>query len=145
MIPSIFDVEPRITSTPTPVLRNAIENLKRAGEQAHEYEELTGNKDNSRAGINCMPVEEFVKIIILKIKADYPIADPTRNACKNAEPLAIRAYKAGYVLKNPQVQEAFAAMLMAYVTEGFIGKDTTGTTMGNFSGGNYGHFDYSKR
>ena len=43
-----------------------------------------------------------------------------------------------YKLDEPNVNRSFAQFVLSVVTHGFKGKDTTGTTMGNYQGGGFG-------
>lgn len=59
---------------------------------------------------------------------------PAQNARNEIDTWAAVAIRAHYRLDDAQVQRKFAFFLLAVVTEGFDGLDTTGTQMGNFVG-----------
>jgi hypothetical protein len=46
-----------------------------------------------------------------------------------------RAIDRGYRMDVPAVQKKFADFLLSVVTDGFLGLDTTGTTVGNYTHG----------
>lgn len=47
-----------------------------------------------------------------------------------------RALRERYKITDDSVVRKFAGFVLGVVTEGFVGKDTTGTTIGNFAGSN---------
>ncbi|MCB1764512.1 MAG: hypothetical protein KDJ22_00415 [Candidatus Competibacteraceae bacterium] len=141
---SLLEVHPRITGTPTEPLRRATEQLTRVAEtvafqeaQARRIRNQYISKVLPHAGPPPLPgtdLGQFKLAVQSKITRTYGRKGPTENAFNALGSLATRAQSAGYPLHSPQLQEAFVNFLMAYVTEGFVGKDTTGTQMGNFQG-----------
>jgi|GEM_PF-2462802 len=143
---SILDVHPRIAGTPTEPLRRATGELTKVAEtvtfqdaEARRIRNRYISKVLPNAGPPPVPglglgLGEFKLAIKTKITRNFGKKGPTENALSELDSFATRAQRAGYPLHNPQLQEAFMYFLMAYVTEGFVGEDTTGTQMGNFRG-----------
>jgi hypothetical protein len=143
---SILEVHPRIAGTPKEPLRRAIEALTKVAETVTFQEAQTRRMRNqyiSKVLPNAVPpslpgtgsdLSQFKLAIKSKITCTYGKKGPTENAFSELDSFATRAQRAGYPLHSRQLQEAFVNFLMAYVTEGFVGKDTTGTQMGNFKG-----------
>lgn len=86
------------------------------------------------AGPQQPSVETLKSTIKGLLAAEFGKKGPVDNAHNILDTFARRALVAGYPMGNREVQTAFMYFLMAYVTEGFEGKDTTGTQMGNFQG-----------
>lgn len=59
---------------------------------------------------------------------------PAQNARNEIDTYGALAIRAHYRLSDPEVQRKFAYFLLAVVTAGFEGLDTTGTQMGTFLG-----------
>ena len=149
---SILDVDPPIKGTPTEPLRRAVQALLDTSEAVYrDKTRLEADRDKKKLVENnfrvkliaravpdavqfTMPLELFKAAIILILKSAYGIKGPVLNAFNDLDNFAKRAQTAGYFLRDKDVQEKFANFLMLYVTEGMIGKDTTGTQMGNFPG-----------
>ena len=141
---NILEVHPKETGIPKEPLRRAAEKLKQVAERV-AFQEAEArrirNRYISRALPNAPPpppqspsIDQFTLAIRSKITGLYGRKGPTENAFNELKDLATRAHTAGYPLKNTQLQDAFVNFLMSYVTEGFVGVDTTGTQMGNFKG-----------
>lgn len=143
---SILDVHPKITGTPKEPLRRATEELTKVAETVTLQDEEARRVRNRYiskvlphagpppvAGLG-LGLGEFKLAITTKIISTYGRKGPTENALSELDLFATRAQRASYPLHSPQLQTAFVNFLMAYVTEGFTGKDTTGTQMGNFRG-----------
>ncbi|MDR0252539.1 MAG: hypothetical protein LBI75_05090 [Brucellaceae bacterium] len=136
MLPNILEIDPRITNTPTPALKREIDYLQKvASEQPRE---TVTRSPNDRI--------ETLRIALRQIyKSDYGNKGPVDDARDKFKYLAERAIEAGYQVEIRKVQQAFADMLAVYVTSGFIGSQTGGTTVGNHTHSDWGgHFDYSK-
>ncbi len=136
---SILDVHPKLTGTPTEPLRRAVEKLKETAELEAEREANENRMRNSYyKALNLAPrpvsVEEFEDAVMKKITSNYGKKGPTENAANYLNMFSLRAFSAGYPLRSSKLQSAFMNFLMAYVTEGFVGVDTTGTQMGNYLG-----------
>jgi len=146
---NILDVDPKIHGTPTAPLRRAAEQLKEAAESAdfQAWEAIRiRNRYISRALPGAtppgpptlppsLPLDEFREVISNKIARTYgKLKGPSQNAMSEFGYLAQRAQRAGYRLEIENVQDKFLAFLMAYVTEGFVELDTTGTQIGNYQG-----------
>lgn len=135
---SILEVNPPRTGTPTEPLRRAVVKLKEVAEEEARAEKTdVRNKYYSALDLAPRPVslpifEEAVKSYLT---SQYGKKGPTENAFNALHSQAIRAGAAGYPLNSRNLQKEFANFLMIYVTEGFVGEDTTGTQMGNFKGG----------
>ncbi|BCH27384.1 hypothetical protein MesoLjLc_72710 [Mesorhizobium sp. L-8-10] len=152
----IFDVDPPISGTPTPGLKNASDNLLTAATDAVRRRNLkeSGFQSRSKFITSVIPTmtqddvnnarERILGTISLelfeqKIK-DYlarqygRLKGPVQNAFGEIPRFAKRASSAGYPLEDEEVQKEFAGFVMSYVTDGMQGEDTTGTQIGNFRG-----------
>lgn len=138
---SILDVHPKITGTPKEPLRRATEELTKVAETVTLQDEEARRVRNRYiskvlphagpppvAGLG-LGLGEFKLAITTKIISTYGRKGPTENALSELDLFATRAQRASYPLHSPQLQTAFVNFLMIYVTEGFTGKDTTGTQM----------------
>lgn len=70
-------------------------------------------------------------------KVQGGLKGPSQNARNEINTWAPRAIQLNYRLNDATVQQAFASFLLAVVTDGFMGENTTGTQIGNFTHGQW--------
>lgn len=128
------------TEVPTPALRHAANELQMVANSAGEatQQELhnylaPGVAADAAARIRLHPVlKSQIEAAINNVNGS--LKGPAQNARNEIDTYGALAIRAHYRLSDPEVQRKFAYFLLAVVTAGFEGLDTTGTQMGNFLG-----------
>ncbi|HLD66635.1 MAG TPA: hypothetical protein VJA19_11360 [Pseudomonas sp.] len=144
---SILEVDPKIDGIPKRPLKFAVDHLLEVAlaETKAETERLSRNfrtkyysalsPPGTKGLLNTIDIECFKQKVTNKIISEYGRNfGPIQNAFAELDTFSKRAMKAGYPLASEKLQKALMYFLLAYVTEGFEGGDTTGTQMGNFAG-----------
>lgn len=122
------------TQIPTPDVANAAETLRQAASTAPSMPNGVLFRFNE--------LKEMIKQAINGV--DGPSKGPAQEARSIIDDYLPIAIKLDYNLNDYNVIKAFAYFLLAVVTRGFEGKETGGTTVGNYQGNWRGGamFDY---
>lgn len=135
---NIFEVHPPVTEVPTEALRRQVLRLHEVAIAEAQRSKFITKPDNFRSkyyshlDLAPKPIGlDIFKGSIMAIAArENGIKGPIDNARNELDYWANRACAANYPTESPTFQLAFYYFLMAVVTEGFVGKDTTGTQIG---------------
>jgi len=114
---------------PTTALVHAGEQLKEAGEAAGQATaQDIANYNNQLAALR-KAIEDKMASVQGRLKGPFQEANSTYlDKCIQA------ALAEDYKIDNPSVQSKIGYLALSLATDGWSGKDTTGTQMGNFLG-----------
>lgn len=140
---------------PTP-LRNLLEGyegkptmgLQHAGDSLLKVAVVAGRVDDIEVAKSYFDEDGKPLATIVKSIHDYwgkthgSLKGPVQNGKNALEPWLTGAIIERYNLSNDKVVRSLADFVLSVVTDGFVGKDTTGTQIGNFTekwrGGGFG-------